>query len=74
VVVYFNKTPVIIQEAINWIPQSQTPSSKAELEQTLCSWNKAFVEGDMKSLDSLYLPGAEITGKKAKKLITGLNH
>ena len=67
--IYFNKTPVIIQEAINWIPQSQTPSSKAELEQTLYSWNKAFVEGDMKSLDSLYLPGAEIKGKKREEII-----
>jgi murein L,D-transpeptidase YafK len=66
--IYFNKTPVIIQEAINWISQSQTPSAKTELEQILYSWNKAFIEGDMKFLDSLYLPGAEIKGKKREEI------
>jgi len=66
--IFFNKTPVIIQESINWISQNQIPTAKEELERTLYSWNKAFLEGDLKSLDALYLPGTEIKGKKREQL------
>lgn len=67
--IYFNKTPVIIQESINWISQSQTPQFKEELEQILTLWNKSFIAGDMKSFDALYLPGTEVKGKKREELI-----
>jgi murein L,D-transpeptidase YafK len=70
--IYFYKTPVIIQESINWISQNQIPSAKDELERILAQWNKAFVEGDLKSLDSLYLPGTEIKGKKREELLSKL--
>lgn len=71
--IFFNKTPVIIQESINWISQNQIPAAKEELERTLYSWNKAFVEGDIKSLDSLYLPGTEIKGKKREYISNKIN-
>lgn len=67
--IFFNKTPVIIQESINWISQNQTPSSKNELERILALWNKFSIDTDMKSLDALYLPGAEIRGKKREELL-----
>lgn len=67
--IYFNKTPVIIQESINWISQNQIPSSKEELERILALWNTYFIDGDMKSFDALYLPGAEIKGKKRDEMI-----
>jgi len=66
--IYFNKTPVIIQESINWIPQNQIPDDKKELENILYSWNKFFVEGDLGKLDSLYLAGAEIKGRKRDEM------
>ena len=78
--IYFNKTPVIIQESINWIPQNQLPDDKKELESILYTWNKFFVEGDLNKLDSLYLSGAEIKGRKRdemnnkSKLLKNLNN
>lgn len=67
--IYFNKTPVIIQESINWISQNQIPAAKDELERILNIWNQYSIDGDMKSFDSLYLPGAEIKGKKREEFI-----
>ncbi|MGV8059424.1 MAG: L,D-transpeptidase family protein [Smithellaceae bacterium] len=67
--IYFNKTPVIIQESINWISQNQTPSAKEELERILALWNRYSIDADMKSFDALYLPGAEVKGKKRDELI-----
>jgi len=68
-IIYFNKTPVIIQEAINWISQNQIPYGKGELERILALWNRYSIGADMKSFDALYLPGAEVKGKKREELI-----
>jgi murein L,D-transpeptidase YafK len=70
--IYFNKTPVIIQESINWIAPNQIPSSKDDLERIMEAWNKAYIDGDIKTFDSLYLPGAEIKGKKRDELLNKL--
>ncbi|MCX5849000.1 MAG: L,D-transpeptidase [Deltaproteobacteria bacterium] len=56
--IYFNKTPVIISEFLKWVPQNYVPPSKKELERILTSWNKAFIERDIKTIDSLYLRGS----------------
>jgi ketosteroid isomerase-like protein len=64
----FNKTPVIIAESLKWVPQSYVPPSKNELENILTSWNKAFSENDIKTIDSLYLKGSEIKGKRREEL------
>ncbi len=66
--IHFNKTPVIIQESINWISQNQTPAGKEELERILALWNRYSIDADMKSFDALYLPGAEVKGKKREEL------
>jgi murein L,D-transpeptidase YafK len=66
--IYFNKTPVIIAESLKWVPQSYVPPAKNELEIILTSWNKAFIENDIKSIDSLYLKGSEIKGKRRQEL------
>jgi murein L,D-transpeptidase YafK len=67
--IYFNKTPVIIQESINWISQNQIPYGKGELERILALWNRYSIDVDMKSFDALYLPGAEVKGRKREELI-----
>ncbi len=67
--IYFNKTPVIIQESINWISPKQIPPAKEELERILALWNRYSISADMKSLDALYLPGAEVKGKRREELI-----
>jgi len=66
--IYFNKTPVIIAEFIKWVPQSYVSPSKNELERILTSWNEAFIEKDIKTIDSLYLQGSEIKGKRREEL------
>lgn len=66
--IYFNKTPVIISESLKWVPQSYLPPSKNELERILTSWNRAFIENDIKTIDSLYLKGSEIKGKRRQEL------
>jgi murein L,D-transpeptidase YafK len=66
--IYFNKTPVIIAESIKWVPQSYVSTAKNELEIILTSWNKAFIENDIKTIDSLYLKGSEIKGKRREEL------
>ncbi|MGB5216797.1 MAG: L,D-transpeptidase, partial [Smithella sp.] len=57
--IFLNKTPVIISESLNWVPQDYVPSSKNELENILASWNKAFIEKDIEKIDSLYMQGTE---------------
>jgi murein L,D-transpeptidase YafK len=66
--IYFNKTPVIISEFLKWVPQSYISPSKNELERILTSWSKAFIENDIKTIDSLYLQGSEIKGKRREEL------
>jgi len=66
--IYLNKTPVIISEFLRWVPQDQVSPSKNELERILTSWHKAFIENDIKKIDSLYLQGSEIKGKKREEL------
>ncbi|MEI6610890.1 MAG: L,D-transpeptidase family protein [Deltaproteobacteria bacterium] len=68
--IFFNKTPVVISEAITWVTPNKVSPAKDELESILLSWNKALTEGDIKKIDSLYLQGAEITGKKREALIS----
>lgn len=70
--IFINRTPIIIQESINWIGQNQIPVAKDELKKILSSWNKAFFEGDLKSLDALYLPGTEIKGKRREQIINNI--
>ena len=66
--IYLNRTPVIISESIKWVPQNYVLPSKNELEKILISWNKAFTEYDIKKIDSLYMPGAEIKGKRREDI------
>ena len=68
--IFFNKTPVVIAETITWVAPNKVSPAKDELESILWSWNKALTEGDIKKIDSLYLQGAEITGKKREALIS----
>ena len=72
--IYLNKTPVIIAESLKWVPQSYLSPSKNELEKILSSWNKAFIENDIKTIDSLYLKGSEIKGKRRQELNNKVKH
>jgi murein L,D-transpeptidase YafK len=67
--IFFNKTPVVISESINWVSPNKVSPAKDELESILMSWNKALTEGDIKNIDALYLQGSEIKGKRRKALI-----
>jgi murein L,D-transpeptidase YafK len=66
--IYLNRTPVIISESIKWVPQNYVLPSKNELEKILISWNKAFTEKDINKIDSLYMHGSEIKGKRRQEL------
>jgi len=66
--IYLNRTPVVISESIKWVPQNHVLPSKNELEKILISWNKAFTEKDIKKIDSLYMQGSEIKGKRREEL------
>ncbi len=68
--IFFNKTPVVIAESINWVSPNKVSPAKDELESILLSWNKALTEGDINKIDSLYLQGAQITGKKREALMS----
>jgi murein L,D-transpeptidase YafK len=72
--IYLNKTPVIISEFLIWVPQSYVAPAKSELEIILTSWNKAFIENDIKKIDSLYLPGSEIKSKRREELNNKLKY
>lgn len=71
--IYLNKTPVIISETIRWVSPDYVPPSKHDLEAVLWSWNRAFVEKDLKKIDSLYLRGAEIKGERRRDLNEKIN-
>lgn len=49
-----NKTPIIIEESINWVPQDTRLVTKNGLEHFLNSWIKTAVEGNTKALNSFY--------------------
>jgi murein L,D-transpeptidase YafK len=66
--IYLNRTPVIISESIKWVPQNYVLPAKNELEKILISWNKAFIAKDIKKIDSLYMTGSEIKGKRREEL------
>ena len=66
--IYLNRTPVVISESIKWVPQNYVLPSKNELEKILISWNGAFNENDIKKIDSLYMHGSEIKGKRREEL------
>jgi len=66
--IYLNRTPVIISESVKWVPQNHVSPYKNELERILTIWNKAFTEKDISRIDSLYMEGAEIKGKRREEL------
>jgi murein L,D-transpeptidase YafK len=66
--IYLNRTPVVISESIIWVPQNYVPASKTELEKILIAWNNAFNEKDLRKIDSLYMQGTEIQGKRREEL------
>ncbi len=66
--IYLNRTPVVISESIKWVPQNYVLPSKNDLEKILISWNKAFTEKDIHKIDSLYMHGSEIKGKRRQDL------
>jgi len=66
--IFLNRTPVIISESINWVPQHQASPAKKDLENILTAWNKAFIEKDLRKMDSLYRQGTEIKGKRREEL------
>jgi murein L,D-transpeptidase YafK len=66
--IFLNRTPVIISESIKWVPQNYVSSSKKYFENILESWNRAFLEKDLKKIDSLYMQGTEIKGKRREDL------
>lgn len=71
--IQLNKTPVIISETIRWIPQNQVLPGSHVLEQILAMWTKGYIEGKIKAIDALYLPGNRIKGKKRETLISRLS-
>jgi murein L,D-transpeptidase YafK len=78
--IQLNKTPIIISETIQWIPQNRILPVQTELESILALWTKGYIEGDIKAIDALYLEGGQIKGKKRETLtnrlltIRNINH
>jgi ketosteroid isomerase-like protein len=72
--IYFNKTPVIISESLKWVPKNYASPARDELERILKSWNKAFIGNDIKTIDSLYLQGSELKGKKREELCNKIKY
>jgi len=66
--IYLNKTPVIISETIQWVPQNQTLPVKNELESILAAWTKGYTDGNINTIDALYLKDHQIRGKKREQL------
>jgi murein L,D-transpeptidase YafK len=62
-----NKTPVIIEDSINWVPQNARLDAKNSLEHLFGSWITAAMEGNGKALDSLYKD--PIAGKQNRNLL-----
>jgi len=72
--IYLNKTPVIIAETIQWVPQNQPLSTKAELERILTVWSKGYIDGNINAIDALYLRDHQIKGKKREQLTARLSN
>ena len=53
--VFINKTPVIIEESITWVAQDKKLPDREELERIVGLWDKAVNEGDVRTLESLYM-------------------
>ncbi len=72
--IQLNKTPVIIAETISWVPQHQPLPVKNELEKVLASWTKAYAEGNLNAIDTLYLKNYQIKGKKREQLFNQISN
>lgn len=72
--IYLNKTPVIIAETIQWVPQNQIIPVKEELEKILSSWIKGYSEGNINAIDALYLQDHQMKGKKREQLISRISN
>lgn len=70
--IHINKTPVIIDETINWVPQNQTNPVKTELENLLWAWHDGYSNGNMQAIDALYLQGHQIKNKKREQMAASL--
>lgn len=68
-----NKTPVIIEETIKWIPQDQKSPARNELEHVMLAWDTAVNDGDSKALDLLYTPDSREKNEH-KVLLQKSNH
>ena len=66
--IYSNKTPVVIDETIQWVSQNQPSTVKTELESMLSAWREAYINGNIQAIDALYLDGHQIKNKKREKL------
>jgi murein L,D-transpeptidase YafK len=64
--IHLNKTPVIIAETIQWIPQNQALPVRDELEKILSNWTKGYIDGNLNAIDTLYLKDYQIKGKKTR--------
>ncbi len=71
--IQINKTPIIISESISWVPQNSALPVRTELEKILSLWTKAYMDGDIKGIDTLYLEGAKMKGKKRETLLGKLS-
>ncbi len=54
--IFLNKTPIIIQESVKWVPQNEKNSDRTELERIMYTWDRAINRGDVKTLTDLYIP------------------
>lgn len=72
--IHLNKTPVVIAETIQWVPQNQTLPVKDELEKVLTAWIKGYTEGNISVIDRLYLKDYQIKGKKRNQLLGSLSN
>ena len=61
--IFLNKTPVIIEESVKWVPQDKQNLDQAELERIMYTWDRAVNEGDARALTELYMPDSKERGQ-----------
>jgi len=72
--IHLNKTPVVITETIQWIPQNQARFARTELEKILSAWTKGYTEGNINTIDALYLKDHQIKGKKREQITNRMSN
>ncbi len=70
--IHLQKTPIVIQETVRWVPEEQQQSLKADLRKALAEWQKALAAGHAATSEYLYAINAPAERQHQREFLSAL--